>query len=230
MKKPAKPAKPAARRTPVLLVDDHPITRQGLATLIAHEEDLEVCGEVADAASAQEAVGRLRPGLVLVDLSLPGRSGLELIKDLNVTHPGLPTLVLSMHDEALYAERALRAGARGYLMKSAGGRAVVEAIRRVLGGQISVSPAVSERIMESLAGARPAAPDARLASLSDREFEIFQLIGQGLGTRQIAGRLNLSIKTIEAHRAHLKDKLGVPDAPALVHEAVRWVQSQQQVG
>lgn len=225
-----KPAKAAARRAPILLVDDHPITRQGLATLISHETDLEVCGEVEDASAAQEAVGRLRPALVLVDLSLPGRSGLELIKDLSVSHPGLPMLVLSMHDEALYAERALRAGARGYLMKSAGGRAVVEAIRRVLGGQISVSPAVSERILESLSGARPKAPDSRLATLSDREFEIFQLIGQGLGTREIAGRLHLSIKTVEAHRAHLKDKLGLKDAPALVHEAVRWVESQQHVG
>ena len=134
-----------------------------------------------------------------------------------------------MHDETLYAERALRAGARGYLMKSAGGRAVMEAIRKVLSGQISVSPAISSSILESLRNRPGRSTGPRISGLSDREFEVFQLIGQGLGTREIAGRLNLSIKTVEAHRSHLKEKLVVKDAPGLIREAVRWVESQQRV-
>jgi DNA-binding NarL/FixJ family response regulator len=212
----------------VLLVDDHPITRQGLAAMIGIEGDLTVCGEAENAAEAIDAVNRLHPDLVLLDLSLPGRSGLEFLKDLVASHPGIPALVLSMHDESLYAERAIRAGARGYLMKSAGGRAVMEAIRTILKGQIYVSPAVSSRILEALSHSRPntGTSESPVRTLSDREFEIFQLIGQGLGTREIAGRLNLSIKTVEAHRARLKEKLGTKDAPALVREAVRWVESQ----
>lgn len=226
MKQRKEPSPPARKR--VLLVDDHPITRQGLAAMIGLESDLEVCGEAENAAEALSSVQRLRPDLVLVDLSLPGRSGLEFMKDLVAGHPQIPALVLSMHDESLYAERAIRAGSRGYLMKSAGGRAVMEAIRTVLAGQIYVSPSVSSRILESLSHTRPTSgnPDSPIRQLSDREFEVFQLIGQGLGTREIAGRLNLSIKTVEAHRARLKEKLGAKDAPALVREAVRWVESQ----
>ncbi len=215
-------------------MDDHPITRQGLAAMIGFESDLHVCAEAENAADALTAVGQHHPDLVLLDLSLPGRSGLEFLKDLVTAHPGIPALVLSMHDESLYAERVLRAGARGYLMKSSGGRAVMEAIRTVLSGRIYVSQTVSARILENLS--RPAASslennpaDSPLGRLSDREFEIFQLIGQGLGTREIAGRLNLSIKTVEAHRARLKEKLGTKDAPALVHEAVRWVESQARI-
>lgn len=196
--------------------------------MIGFESDLALCGEAENAAEALDAIQRLQPDLVLLDLSLPGRSGLELLKDLTAAHASIPVLVLSMHDESLYAERAIRAGARGYLMKSAGGRAVMEAIRTILKGQIYVSPAVSSRILESLSATRPTAAPQQgpIHSLSDREFEIFQLIGQGLGTREIAGRLNLSIKTVEAHRARLKEKLGTKDAPALVREAVRWVEAQ----
>ncbi len=226
MKRPH-PKNAAVRR--ILLVDDHPITRQGLAAMIALEADLEVCGEAETAAAASAAIDRLQPHLVLVDLSLPGRSGLDLIKDLAVSHPTVPTLVLSMHDEGLYAERALRAGARGYLMKSAGGRAVMEAIRTVLAGQISVSPTVSTEILESLGGRTSRSPGPKVSGLSDREFEVFRFIGQGLGTREIAGQMNLSIKTVETHRAHLKEKLSVKDSPGLVREAVRWVENQQRV-
>ena len=232
--KSAPQSKPGPARR-ILLVDDHPITRQGLAAMIGNEADLAVCGEAEDAASALAAIERLRPDLVVADLSLPGRNGLELLKDMAARHPGVPTLVLSMHDEALYAERAIRAGARGYLMKSAGGRAVLDGIRTILAGRIHVSPAVSSRILESLGRpgthGRPIKADAHslVQSLSDREFEIFQLIGQGLGTREIAGRLNVSIKTVEAHRASLKSKLGTKDAPSLVREAVRWVESQNGV-
>jgi len=196
--------------------------------MIGLEPGLAVCGEAENASEALTAVQKLKPDLIVLDLSLPGRSGLEFLKDLVSAHPGLPTLVLSMHNETLYAERAIRAGARGYLMKSAGGKAVMEAIRTILQGQIYVSPAVSARILESLREPRPIPKggDGRVRSLSDREFEIFQLIGQGLGTREIAGRLHLSVKTVEAHRARLKEKLGAKNAPALVREAVSWVESQ----
>jgi len=203
--------------------------------MIGNEADLVVCGEAEDAASALAAVERLRPDLVVADLSLPGRNGLEWIKDLAVRHPGVATLVLSMHDESLYAERAIRAGARGYLMKSAGGGAVLEGIRTILAGRIHVSPAVSSRILESLArdatpSKRPGGgPDSLVQKLSDREFEVFQLIGHGHGTREISGRLNVSIKTVEAHRANLKTKLGAKDATQLVREAVRWVESQNAI-
>ena len=219
----------------ILLVDDHPITRQGLAVMIGNESDLRVVGEAEDVPSALAAIQALHPDLVVADLSLPGRNGLELLKDIAAQYPGIPTLVLSMHDESLYAERAIRAGARGYLMKSAGGRAVLDAIRAILAGRIHVSPDVATRVLESLgrnpsAGRNaPPAPHSKVQALSDREFEIFQLIGQGLGTREIAGRLNVSIKTIEAHRAHLKSKLGTKDAPGLVREAIRWVESQSGV-
>lgn len=227
--KPRSGTAPVAKR--VLLVDDHPITRQGLAAMIGMESGLAVCGEAENTAEAMTAVQRLKPDLILLDLSLPGRSGLEFLKDLAAAHPGIPALVLSMHNEALYAERALRAGARGYLMKSAGGKAVMEAIRTILQGQIYVSPAVSARILESLRETKPISNggDGMVRRLTDREFEIFQLIGQGLGTREIAGRLHLSVKTVEAHRAHLKEKLGAKDAPALVREAVSWVESQSGV-
>ncbi len=219
----------------ILLVDDHPITRQGLAAMVGNESDLSVCGEAEDVPSALAAIQALRPDLVVADLSLPGRNGLELLKDIAAQHPNIPTLVLSMHDESLYAERAIRAGARGYLMKSAGGRAVLDAIRAILAGRIHVSPAVATRVLESLGRtsnalrSAPSAAHSKVQALSDREFEVFQLIGQGLGTREIAGRLNVSIKTIEAHRAHLKSKLGTKDAPGLVREAVRWVESQNGV-
>jgi DNA-binding NarL/FixJ family response regulator len=162
-----------------------------------------------------------------VDLSLPGRSGLELIKDLTATHPEVFTLVLSMHDEMLYAERVLRAGARGYLMKQEGGLKVIEAIHRVLDGQVYVSERMGSRILEAFSGRRTSGPESPVGRFSDREFEVFQMIGEGLGTREIAGRLGLSIKTVEVHRAHLKEKLQVRDAPSLVREAVRWVEAQR---
>jgi DNA-binding NarL/FixJ family response regulator len=224
-RKPARAAAPARRK--VLLVDDHPITRQGLAQLVGNEPDLVVCGEAQDASGAITAVATLKPALVVVDLSLPGRSGLELIKDLAATHPEVFTLVLSMHDEMLYAERVLRAGARGYLMKQEGGLKVIEAIRRILEGQIYVSERMGARILEAFSGRRAGGAESPVGRFSDREFEVFQMIGEGLGTREIAGRLGLSIKTVEVHRAHLKEKLQVRDAPGLVREAVRWVEAQR---
>src|SRR5580765_2990382 len=174
----------------VLIVDDHPMMRQGLAQLINNEPDLTVCCEAGTAAEALQAVSSHSPDLVLADITLPDKSGLELIKDLLTLRPALPILVVSMHDEALYAERVLRAGGRGYLMKQEGGNKLMQAVRRVLEGQIFVSEKISARILETFSGRGPEPERSPMALLTDREFEIFQLIGEGKGTREMAGQLH----------------------------------------
>ena len=211
----------------VLIVDDHPMMRQGLAQLINNEPDLLACGEAEGAQPALDFLASRLPDLVLADISLPDKHGLELIKDLQVLHPGLPVLVVSMHDESLYAERVLRAGGRGYIMKQEGGKKMMEAIRTVLSGQIYVSEKMSAKILEIFSGRRSETSGSSIEKLTDREFEVFQLIGQGKGTRQIAEALHLSVKTIEVHRLHIKEKLELEDAPSLVRYAVRWVETQR---
>jgi len=220
----------AAKATRILIVDDHPITRGGLAELIRHEDDLTVCGEAESAAEALEKARSTRPDLVLVDITLPGRSGLELIKDLQSLRPNLPTLVLSMHDEALFAERALRAGARGYIMKHEGGDKVIRAIRVVLGGEVYVSEGVSRRVLAGLSAAGHRALHSPIEQLSDREFEVFQLLGEGLTTHQIGRRLNLSSKTVETHRMNIKVKLGFKSSCELIAHAARWIESETSHG
>jgi DNA-binding NarL/FixJ family response regulator len=215
-----------AKRT-VLIVDDHPMMRQGLAQLINNEPDLMTCGEAEGAQQAIDMVQNGPPDLVLADISLPDKHGLELIKDLQVLHPGLAVLVVSMHDESLYAERVLRAGGRGYIMKQEGGRKMMQAIRTVLSGQIYVSEKMSAKILEIFSGRRSETVGPAIEKLTDREFEVFQLIGQGKGTRQIAEALHLSVKTVEVHRLHIKEKLEIGDAPSLVRYAVRWVETQK---
>jgi len=210
----------------VLIVDDHPMMREGLAQLIEHEIDLRVAGQSDNAAQALQAVGALHPDLALVDISLPDKNGIEMIKDLQTLHPQVPVLVVSMHDETLYAERVLRAGARGYIMKQEGGKKLMEAIRQVLRGQIYVSEKMSSKILEIFSGRRADAMKSAVECLSDREFEVFQLIGQGQGTRQIAQHLHLSIKTVEVHRANIKRKLELKSATDLVRYAVRWAEAQ----
>jgi DNA-binding NarL/FixJ family response regulator len=222
---PVAPAAPARRR--VFLVDDHPMMRAGLAHLIERQADLGVCGEAANPAEALRALPAAKPDIVLADLTMPGRSGLEFVKDLLAIHPALPILIVSMHDETVYAERALRAGARGYIMKEAGGEAVVAAIRQILGGQVYVSPAMSARILDNLSGRKPRGSSSPIEKLTDREFEVFQLIGQGKSTRDIAEQLHLSSKTVDVHRSHIKEKLELKDATALIRHAVRWVETQQ---
>jgi DNA-binding NarL/FixJ family response regulator len=213
------PEKKGARR--VMLLDDHPVMREGLAQLINHEADLQVCGQFEDAAPAFEAVPQLNPDVVIIDLSLKGSSGLELVKNIKANYPKIPLLVLSMHDESLYAERALRAGASGYIMKAEATEAVLGAIRHVLEGGIHLSQKMSSKLMHQLASGRPGATGSLMERLSDRELEVFSLIGQGRGTRQIAEQLHLSVKTIESHRAHIKEKLNLKNATELVHRAIQ---------
>ena len=220
----------ASGKKRVLVVDDHPFMRSGLAQLIDKQPDLQVCGEAGDPAEAQKEVVRTKPDLVLTDMTMPGRSGLEFIKDLIAADANLAILVISMHDEVIYAERALRAGARGYMMKEAGGENLLTAIRQILRGDIYVSPRMSARILENVSGRKPRGSDSPIEKLSDREFEIFRLIGQGKNTRDIAEQLHLSPKTVDVHRSHIREKLQLTDVTALVRHAVRWVETQNLAG
>ena len=216
-------AAPAGKR--VLIVDDHPFLRVGLVEMLGREPGLCVCGAVASAEEALTAVEQLHPDVVVADLNLPGKSGLELIKDLASLRPGLPVIVLSMHDEDIYAERCLRAGGRGYVMKSEGPEKLANAIRQVLAGGIHVSPQTSARIVETFARRRGAKKQVSVDQLSDREFEIFQWLGRGLSTQEIADRLHISAKTVETHRLHIKGKLGLATVGELVAYAARWAAS-----
>jgi DNA-binding NarL/FixJ family response regulator len=226
MQAPGKKKNPRPGRR-ILIVDDHPMMRQGLAQLISSEPDLAVCQEADTAGQALDMVAARKPDLVLLDISLPDRNGLELIKDIHVFCPEVLILVVSMHDETLYAERVLRAGARGYIMKQEGGKKLMAAIRQVLNGQIYVSEKMSAKILEIFSGRRGEAGGSPVERLSDREFEVFQLIGEGKGTRDIAGHLRLSVKTVEVHRANIKEKLKVKTATDLVRYAVRWAEGQR---
>ena len=206
----------------ILIVDDHPIFRKGIAMLLEHERDIIICGEAETAAQAMGLVDQHDFDLVIADISLKDINGIELVKSLKALRPQLPVLVLSMHDESLYAERALRAGARGYLMKQAPPDQVVSAIRQVLRGERYLSAAANLLMLNSFVGGRSSSKSS-VEKLSDRELEIFELLGQGRGTSQIAHDLCLSVKTIEAHRSHIKAKLGITTAPELVRAAVEWV-------
>jgi len=209
----------------ILLVDDHPFMRAGLAQLIQCQPDLAVCGEAGDPAAAFQELSKQKPDLVLTDLTLPGRGGLEFIKDLLARYAGLLILVVSMHDEAMYAERVLRAGAHGYIMKEAGGDKLLAAIRQILDGQSYVSPRLAAKVLHDLAARRPRGSSSPIVRLTDREFEIFRLIGNGQNTRGIAEQLHLSPRTVDVHRSHIKEKLELSDATALVRYAVRWVET-----
>jgi DNA-binding NarL/FixJ family response regulator len=220
-----KTAEAAAKR--VLLVDDHPMMRDGMARLIGSEPGLVCCG---GAQSAEEAIGMLascKPDLIITDITLPNRSGLDLIKDVTAMYPGILTFVYSMHDEMFYAERVLRAGARGYLMKEAGSEKMLEAIRRILAGEICVSPKIAAKILTMFTGPRPRSSDSPVARLTDREFDVYRLIGEGKSTKEIAEQLHISAKTVAVHREHIKEKLGIGSATELTHQAIRWVESGQ---
>jgi DNA-binding NarL/FixJ family response regulator len=201
--------------------------RSGLAQLINRQPDLIVCGQAANGAQASSRLEKLRPDLLLTDLMMPGRNGIEWIKEVLAAHPNLPVLVISMHDETVYAPRVLRAGARGYIMKDASGAELLEAIRRVADGRVSVSRSMSAKILELFSGHNPRGSHSPIDKLSAREFEIFQLIGLGKGTCEIAKQLRISPKTVDVHRGHIREKLSLKDANALMHHAVRWVETER---
>jgi DNA-binding NarL/FixJ family response regulator len=212
----------------VLLVDDHPIVRQGLALLIDREPDLAVCGEAEGAHTAYHAIATLRPDLVVLDISLSGPDGLDVLKEIRISTGSLPVLILSMHDESIYAERAMRAGANGYIMKQEATEKVLVAIRRILGGGVYLSERLTSTMLQQFVrGASPAKTAAPvmtspLVNLTDRELEVFRLIGSGHSTRQIADELHLSVKTIESYQAHIKEKLALRNARELVQHAIEW--------
>jgi len=206
----------------VFLVDDHPIVRQGLTLLINQEPDLEVCGEAESAWSVGAALAALSPDVLVLDISLNGPDGIDLLKNIRLTDANLPILVLSMHDESVYAERALRAGANGYIMKQEATEKVLVAIRRILQREVYMSDRMASRMLRQMVSKSAIPQAASIASLSDRELEVFRLIGDGHGTREIAEALHLSIKTVESYQAHIKDKLALPSARALVQRAIEW--------
>ena len=213
-------------KTKILLVDDHPLVREWLTNLINEETDFEVCGQAGDAREALDLIGKLSPRIAVVDISLEGGSGLELIKDIKAQHPEVAALVLSMHDEALYAERAMRAGAAGYIMKREATGKVLEALRTVLAGGLFFSHAVNAQLAQKLVqggGDKPTVVEI----LSDRELEVFQLLGRGYNTRQISEQLNVGFKTVHAYCARIKEKLNLANINELVFHAVRWHESQQ---
>ena len=213
---------PAAAKSRVFVVDDHPIVRQGLALMINREPDLVVCGEAEEAHAALLAIEELRPDVLVVDISLPGPDGIDLVKTVRARHAGLPVLVLSMHDESIYAERALRAGANGYIMKQEATERVLIAIRRILKGEVYLSDRAASRVVKQYVRGPAAARPSPLSDLSDRELEVFRLIGEGHGTREIADALHLSVKTVETYQTHIKEKLALRNARELVQHAIEW--------
>ena len=209
----------------ILLVDDHPLMTEGLRQLLASQAGLSICGIAGSVQQAIALVESTTPDLIITDLTLPGRNGLELIKDLGTTHPNIPIIVLSMHDELLYAERVLRAGGRGYVTKDSPTERILEAIRCVLGGGVFASPAVTNHfLLAMLPGRSPAKPSFPLDRLTDREIEVFELIGHAKSNHDISSQLGISTRTVDVHRAHIREKLGLEDGNALTRHAIRWVE------
>ena len=209
-----------SKRT-VFVVDDHPLLRQGLALLINQQQDLEVCGEAEEAQAAMQAITQKRPDILIVDISLSGPDGLDLLKNIRGSYPTLPVLILSMHDEAIYAERALRARANGYIMKQEAAEKVLVAVRRILNGDVYLSDRMANKMLQQYIGGASAI-QSRISALSDRELEVFRLIGEGRGTREIAEELHLSIKTVETYQAHIKEKLSLRSGRELIQHAIQW--------
>lgn len=213
-------------RAKVLIVDDHPTMREGLVRVIEREADLQVCGETGNAREAMEIVQASKPDLVLLDLSLGKDNGIELIKDLRIRHPLVVVLVHSMHEDSLYAGRALRAGARGYVTKSEPPGNILKAIREVLAGEIYLNPALTKEVLHTLVADDHQKGASPFGVLSDREFEVFEMMGKGFVTKEIAATLHLSQKTVQAHRDHIREKMGLRDAASLLRFAIRWTEAQ----
>lgn len=222
---PRAPAKSGAKR--ILIVDDHPVFRRGMAALLQEHPEFTVCGEAQDATSALDAMRQTAPNVVMMDVSMPGTNGIELIKLMLAEQPKLTILIVSMHDESLYALRALRAGAKGYVMKAEAQTHVIEALHKVTSNGIYISPQYSERLIFKIINSQDNDSGSPLDLLSDRELEVLQMIGNGASTAGIAVALHLSIKTIETHRAHIKEKLGFKDGAEMVRFAVEWAAHQQ---
>lgn len=222
------PADPAVapRRVKVLLVDDHPLMRQGIKALISQHDRFEVCGEAENAPRALELVAKLQPDLAIVDISLQSTNGIELTKGLRSQLPSMQVLIISMHDENVYAERALRAGAMGYVMKHEAGEKIIVAMEEILDGEVHLSDRVKGRMLHRFVQHRTNVLISPMDKLSDREMEVFQLLGNGYGTREIANLLNLSVKTIDSYREHLKEKLSLSTGNDLVRHAIQWTKSQ----
>jgi DNA-binding NarL/FixJ family response regulator len=216
---------PAKKR--VFVVDDHPIVRQGMAQMVNREADLMVCGEAEDASTVLQAIIAVKPDILIVDISLKGPDGLELVKNIRTRYPGLPVLILSMHDESIYAERALRAGANGYIMKHEAAEKVLVAVRQILNHETYVSDRVASKILQRYISGSDGPKSSPLSDLSDRELEVFRLIGMGHGTRMIAEELHLSVKTVESYQAHIKDKLSLKNGRELVQHAIQWALSEK---
>ncbi len=212
-------------RISILIVEDHPIFRMGIKDMIEHEPDMVVCGDAEDVGTALDLIQTLKPDLVIVDLSLKESNGMELVREIHARHKSTAALVLSMHDEALHAERCILAGAKGYIMKQEASESVVMAIRRIMAGQIHVSPTIMSHILNLFQKKPDLAHESPLKRITDRELEIFQLIGQGLSSKEIANQLNISIKTIGTYRERIKEKLNLKNASELVRYAVIWVET-----
>lgn len=210
----------------IMIVDDHPLVRAGFAQLIGDTPDLKVCCEASDMASALQWLDKITPDLAIIDLSLAGGSGLDLIEHIKARNNKILMLVASMHDESLYAQRVLSAGARGYINKQEAQEKIIKAIRQVLGGKVYLSNKMTERILSSMV--KGAEDKHGIHALSNRELQVFEMIGQGIAPGKMAKQLNLSIKTIETHQAHIKKKLGLTSTHALTHRAIRWVLEQGQ--
>ena len=225
---PPHPGSPASRteRKRVMVVDDHPLMRSGLTQLINQQAGLEVCGEAGSPAEAMAKIPQCRPHLIVADITMKKSSGFELIKDVLAVHGNIPILVVSMHDETVYAERALRAGACGYIMKEESADCLVVAIQRVLDGGVYLSETMSARLLKSIASPKSRSPHSPLQKLTDREFEVFQLIGRGNSTKEIADQLHLSPSTVDVHRSHIREKLHLKSATALVYHAVQWIRAE----
>ncbi|MCU0822099.1 MAG: response regulator transcription factor [Spirochaetes bacterium] len=213
-----------AKKKKIFLVDDHPVIRQGIRQVVESHEDLAVCGEASNADDAVKEINKLKPDLVIADIMLEGSAnGIDLVKSIRERFPDIYTIVLSMHDESLYAERAIRAGARGYIMKEVAPKNIIEAIRTVLGGELYLSESQSKKIIDKLVHGSADTGDLSLGSLSDREIEIFQLLGNGFSTKEIAKKLNLSIYTVESHKRNIKTKMKLKNSSEVIKHAIQWV-------
>ncbi len=221
-----KPREETARKTRIFIVDDHPIVREGLSLMMNREPDMMVCGEAEEATGALRAIITAKPDFLIVDISLSGPDGLDLLKSIRARYPNLPVLILSMHDESIYAERALRAGANGYIMKQEATEKVLVAVRQILTQKVYVSDRIANRMLQRYIKGSVSEGQSPISELSDRELEVFRLIGEGHGTRKIAEELHLSVKTVESYQAHIKEKLSLKNGRELVQRAIQWTISE----